>query len=164
MHLFLHLHLLPCCQPLIDLSGLACLDLDALAACTLAFWLGSPGLKLGLSGSFIFNNREAFQLVTSPLLMSSAPSSHNRSPQKHPTHFRPGCVHVQSSPSQLHLGSSEQIGSFKETYYTASATSLTDNIFLQAPFSRTPTKPQKSDEVIAINSQRFSIRNPLPHQ
>lgn len=34
-------------------------------------------------------------------LMSSAPSSHNRSPQKHPTHFRSGCVPVQFSPSQL---------------------------------------------------------------
>lgn len=63
MHLFLHLHLMPCCQPLIDLFGLACLDLDALAAGMLACWLGSPGWKLGLSGSFIFNNRGAFQLV-----------------------------------------------------------------------------------------------------
>lgn len=77
MHLFLHLHLLPCCQPLIDLFGLACLDLDALAAGMLACWLGSPGLKLGLSGSLslcctmrisevvgrIFNHRGASQML-----------------------------------------------------------------------------------------------------
>lgn len=135
MHLFLHLHLLPCRQPLVDLSGLG---LDVLAAGMLASWPGSPGRKLGLSGSFNLcctfqgpwariSTKEPSQSVSASLpLMSSSTSLPQTRPPKTPN---PSQIWVRlPNPPQARFALACQ-GSqmFFRRYQFGTASSLKDN-------------------------------------